>query len=459
MDSVTTDHDWVARRVDTVAFVDGERLELKVTLDVDLESLRKRARTAGVWRRFVPVPLLTLAKGPLLDIDVRDSRGHPLAILTRDQDAHAAAAMLLALLSRNDVPLRGIPASVRDQLYSIVRETDPVALEHVAHAASPSAVPTPPSQGLVAFTATDAKVWSALMKTREFFDAVFDYADSYLMLSPIDLHQAGDVAIVKMRLLQERDPEESASSWFSLDRLGWKPQTQRIPMGGVGKAQRNHVRILAPEDSHIRNARWMQDDSLLKKVADGVYSGQPAPLDRATFYDSGLPPADYHAEVDLEPARGPFLFPAWLTTGLLLVLVGFALFFQWMDGRFSWAAPTFVIQPDDRYGLRFESVQVVQANFDAAVTVLAIIPSLVAIYIVRAGEHQLITRLMTVPRTLVLMSAFAAIICAGATAASVQRESLLVVYMVGFLIVLVAFVSVTIPLVRVSRVLSRRRKP
>ncbi|MBP2376847.1 hypothetical protein JOF42_000342 [Microbacterium phyllosphaerae] len=455
---MTTDHEWVARRVDTIRFVDGERLERRVTLDLDLVELRRRAKAARLRQGNVPIPLLTLSKGPLLDIDVMNVRGESLAIATRDQDAHAASAMLLAVLARNGISIGKIPDTVLEQLYSITRDTDPIELEHVAYTASPSAFPSPPSDGLIRFSAADTAAWARMLSSTEFVDGLFDYADSFMLLSHIDLRQPGDVAIVKIRLLEERNVAETRTSWFSPDRLGWRPQTQRIPMWGVGRAQRNHVRVLAPEESTVRSTRWFSDDETLKRVRDGRDTDGQAPLDRATFYDSGLPPADYRVEIDLEPARGPFLVPAALTTGLLLFLVGMATLFQWMDGRFSWAPPTFVFVPDDTYGWRMESIQTVQANFDAAVTVLAIVPSLVAIYIVRAGEHKLVTRLMTIPRLLVLASAFAAIVCGGATAASVQRGSLLLVYSVGLGVVLVAFISVLIPIVRVSWFRHKRRR-
>jgi len=65
---------------------------------------------------------------------------------------------------------------------------------------------------------------------------------------------------------------------------------------------------------------------------------------------------------------------------------------------------------------------------------------------------------MTIPRILVLLSAFAAILCAGATAASVQADLLAWLFTSGAIISGIAFALVTIPVGRVSRFRRRRNR-
>jgi len=208
-----------------------------------------------------------------------------------------------------------------------------------------------------------------------FVTGLFDYADSFMLLPTVDVRQGEDVAIVKIRLLEERSPEDTRSSFWGPDRLGWKPQVQRISLSGLGRAQRNHVRVIAPADSIVRGARWSGEEDDLRHVRDGMDGDELVPLDRATLYKSGLDPESYSVEVQLEPSRGFFLVPAMLTTGLLAVLLTAAAYLQFADSRFSWAPPTFLSWQEWRGGpLKTTSIQAVQANFDAAVTVLAIVP-------------------------------------------------------------------------------------
>lgn len=461
IDSLITDHSWVARRVDTLSFLDGERLERRVTLDLDLSELRRRAKTNRLRSDLVPLPLLTLVKAPLLDVDVKDVHGNSLAIATSDQDSHLASAMLLATLARHGVRVRTLPDSVLKEINAIAGSGGDSRLEEVLYAASPESfqsAPAPSSSASITLSPGDKRTWNELLDVDEFLNGLFDFASSFMLISQINLEQQNDVAIIKIRLLEGRDTEDTRSTLFSPDRLGWKPQVQRIPMGGLGRAQRNHVRVLAPADSTVRSAKWSLNDDQLHRVHDGVEDGKQAHLDRASFYRSALEPGDYEATIELEPSRGPFLVPAALTIGLLAFLLGAATYLQGTDARFSAAPERFLAWPGPGPGWEVQAIQAVQANFDAAVTVLAIVPSLIAIYIVRAGEHQLVTRLMTIPRLLVLASAFAAIVCAGATAASVQPDFLHNVYICATAISVLALVFVLIPIARVTAFRSRRSR-
>jgi len=111
------DHDWVLRRIDTIVFADGERVERRVTFDLDLGWFRDVAKRCRIPWGHNPLPLPTLAKRPLLEIDVTNLRGESLVIATSDQGAHATTSMLLAILRQGGINVRRIPLSVREQLY------------------------------------------------------------------------------------------------------------------------------------------------------------------------------------------------------------------------------------------------------------------------------------------------------------------------------------------------------
>ena len=436
-------------------------IERKITFDLDLHDLRRRAKQAGVGNGFIPVPFLQLAKRPLLDVDIVDVRGESIAIAASDQDSHLANARLLAILRRRGVNLRSLPSGVLSQIYSIVKAPSLDRALEVLYAASPQSFDEPPLDATASLTLTAAeqRAWDQILDVDEFVDRLLDYAESFLLVGQVDLGQLGDVAIVKIRLIEERGPSDQQSSLFSPDRLGWTPQVQLIPMNGLGRAQRNHVRVFAPAEAVVRAATLSQDEVTISEVRDGIAAdGSRAPLDRALFYGSHLSPTRYEMRVELEPTRSPFLVPAALTTGLLTLLLAAAAFLQGSDGRFSETAQRLVATPSTDGTWLIATEHATQANFDAAVTVLAIVPSLVAIYIVRAGEHQLVTRQLTLPRILVLVSAFAAIVAAGATAAAIMPMTLWLVYLCAACVTGLTLVSVLIPILRISLFRAQRRR-
>lgn len=452
-DSLTSNYDWILRRVDTVRFLDGEMIERKVTLDLDLHELRTRAEKAGVTDSTIPLPLMQLAKRPLLDVDIADIHGQPLAIATSDQDSHLSSSLLLATLARRRVGLRRLSEGVLSQMHAIVKAPTMDDGLDILYAISPESFDEAPGGGRLdlSVTVSERRAWKRMLDVDEFIDRLLDYTESFLLVAQVDVNSDEDVAILKIRLVEERAVFDRQSRLLSPDRLGWTPQIQSIPMSGLGRAQRNHVRVLAPDDSVVRSTQMLEAGVPIHAVRDGKGAdGGRAPLDRALFYRAHMKPGPYEMRVELEPARGPFLVPAALTMGLLMMLLIAAAALQWADARFTEASPEFVfVQRPDGTG-SLSAVHSTQANFDAAVTVLAIVPSLIAIYIVRVGEHQLVTRLLTLPRILVLVSAFSTIVAAGATAASVAPQNLFVAYAFAASSTGIAFVMVCVPIVRVS---------
>lgn len=449
-------HDWILRRVDTIHFLDGVQLERRVTLDLDLHALRSEAKIHRVREPSVPVPLMTLVKEPIIELDVKTSLGDSVAIATSDQNSHLTNALLLTILNRHGINPRGLPPTVLQHLYSIVRAPSNERLLSIMYAVSPGAFDVPPNDALIAMKSHDRLVWERMLEVGEFFENLIDFARSFILVGQIGLPPAGDVAVLKVRLIEERSSSEQ-TSLLSPDRLGWRPLVQTIPLGGLGKAQRNHIKIFAPEDSVVRHAKIVDDKSTIKEVRDGTIGKKRAPLDRVAFYHAHLPARVYGATVELEPTRSPFLVPAAITTALLGLLLAAAAFLQWTDERFSDHPASFLLRPEPSIGWLAESVTANHANFDAAVTVLALVPSLVAIYLVRTGEHRLVTRLMVVPRILVLLSALSAIVAAGATAASIEPVRLAWIYSVAAALSGGAFLTVIVPLVRITLFRIRRR--
>lgn len=451
LDSLTSNHDWILRRVDSIRFVDSTRVERRITFDIDVDDVRRRARSANLLDPVVPLPLMTLVKAPILDVDITGVGGESIAIATSDQDSHLASSLLLATLSRHGIRPRRLPPEVLWQLYSVVRDRSIDRLVQLLYAVDPGAFDDPPVDKPLRLRRIEGESWDRMLDVDEFLNSLIDYAGSFMLVAQLDVGQQHDVAILKVRLLEDRNTGEDQTSWLSPDRLGWRPLTLKVPMGGLGNAQRNHVRVFAPEESVIRHARLADDELELEDVRNGVKpDGSIAPLDRASFYGNDVRRSSYEMTVEVEPARGPFLIPAAITTGLLTFLLWAAAFLQSTDSRFSDHPTSFAGSMLAPGVWEITSIAGNQANFDAAVTVLAIAPSLVAIYLVRAGEHRLVTRLMVVPRVLVLLSALATIVAAGATAASIEPGRLTIVYVAAATMSTIALIAVVIPLARIN---------
>lgn len=436
-----TNVDWTVRRVETVRFLDYARLERRVTLDLDPADLARRAIAAGIGPRrlgrrrppgTVAVPLMRLKKQLVLDLDLVGQESRSLHVMSSDQDSHAACSVLLAVLEDDGYRISSIPESVVWTMYSVVRAHDSRELDRLMGALGNASQ----EKDQLALSSEDRNAWMQILESDVFFQTLLDFSESYLLMADVPALDGADPIIVKIRHVEEADhATRHLSAVSSLDRFGLTAQRVRVAATGIGTAQREHTRVIAPEGSSIHRGRLMVDG---QRVAEDTYESRET-FERMVVYTSNRGPSRYSIDVSIEPSLGSFFVPAALITGFMSIVLLLATWLQLVDNRFS----------DKPLGGVFEMVRLGSGTFDlegasrgdldAAVTILALVPSLLAVYFARAGEHQMVSRLLITPRLLVVGAAAATIFAGAATAAGVQPQNLLVAYWVAFSLSAVAF--------------------
>lgn len=399
-DDLSTEVTWIKRRIETIRILDDRRIERRVTLDIDSAEVRRRARRHGVFGRRLPLPIATLFKELQLDVDVRDSAGEPIAVTTSAEDSHLAHALILATLRRNGIQRASLPEGVIVGLYDLVVRPSLERLKQIVNDVRWDGNDTParPDANL---TEDERHAWQSILAIAEVKDLLLGMAEHYLFAVEVELKKP--TVMIKYRYVEQvrmRVPSP-------LSQLGFTPSRFPIPIdGSIGTAAREHIRVIAPEDALMSRAKLLLDFAKVDEANYGYRQGS----ERVVVYTSGQPRGHYEIAIKLRPILGAFFAPAMLSTLFIAILLGVALYLETLDCRFSRDS----------------------SNADAAVAILALVPSLSAIYFTRVGEHHLVARLHFVPRMLVLLGAMLTVFCGGAVAGSVTHASMLNVFTVAF---------------------------
>ena len=101
--------EWLARRVDSVHFVDADSVRRQVTFDVDTRWLADRQPEGLVRPGLVVVPLTLLTKQLLVDADLRDGQGAALHVARRPIDSYLAWTSLAHTANQAGFDLAGRP--------------------------------------------------------------------------------------------------------------------------------------------------------------------------------------------------------------------------------------------------------------------------------------------------------------------------------------------------------------
>lgn len=392
---------WVRRRVETIQFLDENRTEHRVTLDIDTAEVRRVAARHGVPTDTpIPVPLENLKKEFQLDLDIRSADGRPLPATLSDEDSLRAHARVMATIHRNRIAINSMPAKVNQQLFDIVKEPSlDLFLEIANRTGDPLYAPDPDID--LSFNGVEVRYWQRLLFVDEVFKRLFEASQNYLLSTLISAD--GDIQILKFRYVEVGD---TATGAFKRARLGFGAPRIFLPVSGIGTAQREHTRVLAPEGSVLAKVRLSKDDN---ELPDRAY-GRRDDAERAVIYTKKASPGFYGVVVSLIPLLGSFFIPALICSSFLAVLFFFAMFLEFRDSRFS--------SPD--------------VNADAAVAILSLIPTLVMVYLIRQNEHKIVSKLLFLPRLLVLVSSALAIFTGGAVTADAGHAFLSWLLFTGF---------------------------
>lgn len=410
-----TDTSWILRRVETVELLDHYQFERCVSLTVDLQELRRRARSSGLmWSKSAAIPLFTIVKSLLVDLDVRNASGESIALATSAQDSFCAQAVLLAVLEKNGINPDRLTTQVLEAIYSVVRKmpNDELRLESSLIDTDRPTRDYLLSLGPHLFSSNkDRDTWTSLFQVEAFGELLSDFAQQSMAVTSIPL--TGNTTVVKYRHVEletSADEVTTAEAW-GLSGFGYS-----VGARAIGTSQREHVRVVAPPGMTISSVLLMNTTPLTP------YSGQAvgfAPetyasrvtTERAIVYTRRMPPGSYRVVATLRPRISSFLAPALFSVGLSAILLGAAAWLQMFNSWYFDRAP-------DEIGL-FGG-----PDLEALTTTFLLAPTLLSLFIVRPGEHSLVSRLLVRPRVLVLLTAFALVICAMSVALG-ARELLL----------------------------------
>lgn len=170
----------------------------------------------------------------------------------------------------------------------------------------------------------------------------------------------------------------------SLDLSGIKATRLEIKDPPIGEGVHpTHMRIISPPGTLIDDVdiiRRSDNKLLVSHPKVGIFFRQ----DRAIIWDSGLGLGEYAVRLKVNPKRGSFLIPAALGmfTQMLLAILCLAL------------GPVSLVRNDASLG-----------------GALLVLPSFLAFFASRDTEHELLSRMLSLPRLLTVLSAISSIIC------------------------------------------------
>jgi hypothetical protein len=372
--SLWQDPSWVLRRVETVRLVDLDRTERNVTLDIDVDAVAKFAKDAGLPEgKTVVVPLALLEKGLQLDLDVKDGSGEALSLLTSEQDSHLSSAAVAhvagSLLTAPEIFAKLYAISKHMPSQDEISQIAGRAPGPVVSWALPKDSPDP---------AKDQ--WKALFQDSTFRGAVATFTVGYTPIARLPV--SASVEIVKFRYVSQGPvPNQTVGSW-----LGFRSTAYIVEAPSVGRAAREHLRVLAPEGTYLAEIGIWKDapkssGSLEPAQGSSTFDVRVS-RERGALYTSGIATDDGHYTVaaTLRPNLGGLGIPALITVAAAGLLTALGSIFEFREQLLS-------IHAD---------------SAEPVIAVFGLLFSLYSIYLSRPGEHEIRSQLLLRPRLAIL---------------------------------------------------------
>ncbi|WP_133177422.1 hypothetical protein [Mycobacteroides abscessus] len=370
----------MSRRVETVEFISRVAIERCVSLDIDVTELVRRAEKAGfVSPKRVYFPLTLLRKVILTDLDVRDEDNGVLSVVTSDQDSHAAHALLLEAARKAGFDPAGFRDTIVQKLYEIVFDSpskaDRIAIERGSRIGGIGISAWSVRRGVNLETA-DQKLWNGLFSSRYFVAHAAQLTVNYLPIVSVAT-DAPPSRVIKFRTVEPLTHPPKLDNLRQ--RLGVSPGLFQIAAPSVGRAQREHLQIVAPGGTFLVSSTLAvppdpsrRATGLAPQTAGAKYKRRLT-LERAILYSRETTPGPYLAYFGLKPSLQGFQAPAIIALVLNFILLGFGAASQWLDGTLE---------------------KIAAEKSESAVTLLLFVPTLAIAYIVREGEHDIRAHLL-----------------------------------------------------------------
>ena len=123
---------WIERRVETVEFVDDVSIRRRSSVQFSQPLYVPSIRLPNATTDRVLIPITLLRKEPLVNLDVRDAQGRAVATLTSDQNRELAGRILCSYAAVLGDGWGELPDTVRTELEEIAGDAPAVA-EHRAN--------------------------------------------------------------------------------------------------------------------------------------------------------------------------------------------------------------------------------------------------------------------------------------------------------------------------------------
>jgi hypothetical protein len=454
---------WIHRRTEQFEVLDDQRVLRRVALDFELPDT---VYDVAVDRATVPkVPITLLMKAKLLNFEMRDDQGNPIPSVRRIESSTLAA----------DGLAQWIPPEVLREVTWFEAEIKKRTPDASRLAALRELVLDPDRQPPDEYGALQPLMRTALGSVS------VDLIRSYLLLVPYDTATPGRRIITlswEEPLRQHPRDIFRIVDWL-LGRLGWRHAEIYITVPGVLESRSHHSEIAAPPELEISRAQlWIggrcvdaeggglarahlhdsRGDSAATRrsrhkqlpVAIGVAVGVAVMIGAALLHGwrgllyaspvlilatwwpvQWLRPVstEPHLLVQLRVRRSGFLRAAlattWLTTALLV-------------------------------GARLRLDDILR-QVEASATVLALVPGLLAAYLVRPGEHALAASHLVGVRAFLILSGASAIGAGALLLAQLDPET--TEYWWTFLLCMSVASTIGITLSNVLPLHGRRRPP
>lgn len=397
--------DWVARRVETVRFLDSTRLERRVTLDINRGRLAEVAarHPAAVNDGRILVPVALLAKGLLLDLDLRGN-DEPLQVATSDVDSQAAAAALVRTLADEGVDVTKLPQSILSTILEVTKCSPSEQDVKVLNGESPDIKTVDAwklEKDLHGNYEAETKQWRDLLSTYDsFWSRLGTFTLLFMLMTEVEVDNCP--GIIKYRYVETQDlPDMDVN-----ERLGLEPFVTLVEAPGVASATREHIRIEAPpgvlfEDAYL----WTLDE----RLPLGMDALPPAGIDRkyqrrvtqgrVAIYTAGMAQGNFAVALSMRANPTGFLRRSQYVIALA--------FFLLASGAIA-----------DVLWNTLGDIQNDQT--DPTVALMLLVPTFLVAYVAREGDHQILGDLLRAPRFVVASTGLATLLSATALVAGVE---------------------------------------
>ena len=353
------------------------------------------------------LPLTMLRKRTLRNFDLRDRQGMPLPMLTKEDNARYAAASLI--VNAEGILETALPPDLERALRAIVGDRPPGSTDAFEYLKNRAASPSDPRRAEL----------RTLLAEESFLDHASALSENFVLLAAQELE-------LDRRQLFKLSYEEPSGDEDGLDRaksmmvrLGWRRKTIVIDVPTVSFSASFHFEVQAPPDLEI-------DAASLRFEAENEGDEAPAEIlddnrERAHLYAPGVPAGiTAQAVIYLRRRRDGYLAAAFLTGLLITALLAAGL-------------------------ARLDQISS-PAQSQTAATLLLVVPTLLAAYIVRPGEHRLATRVLLGLRLLVIVEAACAVVATGLLAGGFTGSELKCAWTVDLVVSAVATAALMVGL-------------